>query len=54
MNRIEIVGIFSALESLLNTNNVEEAKKVIQRVLNEAMTKSPYKPNENDEKLTNS
>jgi hypothetical protein len=38
MNRIEIVGLFSALEVLCEQKNIEGIEKIVKRVLNEAVT----------------
>jgi hypothetical protein len=37
VNRIEIVGLFSALEILCEEKNIEGVEKIVKRVLNEAM-----------------
>jgi len=41
MNRIEIVGLFSALEELCELGQYEAVKKIIKKVLNEAESKKP-------------
>jgi len=38
MNRIEIVGLFSALEILCDEKNLDGIEKIVKRVLNEAVT----------------
>jgi len=53
MNRIEIVGLFSALEALYEAKEYDKMGKVIKDVLLEAREKSvPVKPN-NDNELDN-
>ncbi len=36
MNRIEIVGLFTALEKLCDKNDLESVKQVVSEVLREA------------------
>ena len=38
MNRIEIIGLFTALEKLCENENYEDVKAVIKAVLDEART----------------
>ncbi|MDR2559908.1 MAG: hypothetical protein LBC86_10285 [Oscillospiraceae bacterium] len=38
MNRIEIVGLFSALEVLCEDKNIKGIETIVKRVLNEAVT----------------
>ena len=49
MNRIEIVGLFSALEVLCEQKNIDGVEKIVKRVLNEAMTKEE-KDNKKEDK----
>ena len=44
MNRIEIVGLFSALEILCEEKNIVGIEKIVKRVLNEAMTDEKNAP----------
>jgi|GEM_PF-1010249 len=44
MNRIEIVGLFSALEALYEAKQYDKMGKVIKDVLLEAREKSAEKP----------
>jgi hypothetical protein len=46
MNRIEIVGLFSALEILCEERNIEGIEKIVKRVLNEAVTVKDETPKE--------
>jgi len=49
MNRIEIVGLFSAMKALHDSNQFEKLGEVIDDVLLEAREKSAKKPEkEND------
>jgi len=45
MNRIEIVGLFSALNKMLQKGQYEDVKEIVEDVLNEAKSKkkSDYK-----------
>ncbi|GHU87113.1 hypothetical protein FACS1894202_00690 [Clostridia bacterium] len=36
MNRIEIVGLFSALERLVENKDIEGVEKIVKKVLREA------------------
>jgi len=45
MNRIEIVGLFSALEALYDAKQYDSMGKVIKDVLLEAREKTVSKPN---------
>jgi DNA-binding protein YbaB len=47
MNRIEIVALFTALDRMLEKDDVEGARKVLSAALNEALTKSK----KDDEKI---
>ena len=38
MNKIEIIGLFTALEKLCDNENYEDVKEVIKAVLKEART----------------
>jgi hypothetical protein len=50
MNRIEIVGLFSALEALHESKQYDKMGKVIKDVLLEAREKSAVKPDNKDNK----
>lgn len=43
MNRIEIVGLFVAMEELMEAKQYESVKRMIKAVLNEAQTKQNNK-----------
>jgi len=43
MNRIEIVGLFTAIERMCEKNDIEGIKILTKRVLNEAMTEEKAK-----------
>lgn len=43
MNRIEIVGLFSALEVLCKEKNLEGIEVIVSRVLKEAMSEDSKK-----------
>jgi hypothetical protein len=47
MNRIEIVALFTALDRMLEKEDVEGARKVLNAALNEALTKGK----KDDEKI---
>jgi len=48
MNRIEIVGLFTSLKTHVEKNDMESIKKIVDAVLDKAVTKKPDKK-ENDQ-----
>jgi len=44
MNRIEIVGLFTAIERMCEKNDLEGIKILTKRVLNEAITSENSEP----------
>ena len=48
MNRIEIVGLFSALGKLCELKQYDAVNEVVQKVLKEAETKSEPQPKDTD------
>ena len=50
MNRIEIVGLFTAIERMCEQNDMEGIRKLAKRVLNEAMSAENKKEEKNYDK----
>ena len=46
MNRIEIVGLFTAMKTLVKKGHVDELEDLIDTVLEEAKTKNKSNPKE--------
>jgi hypothetical protein len=49
MNRIEIVGLFTALKIHVDKNDMESIKLIVEAVLEEAQTKKPIKKEKEQE-----
>jgi hypothetical protein len=48
MNRIEIVGLFTALEQLCEKEDLAAIKKIVEAVLFEARTERKEKPKDDE------
>ena len=48
MNKIELVALFTAMDELAKTNNIEGLRRVIKKTLSEAETK-PSKTYDEDQ-----
>jgi hypothetical protein len=49
MNRIEIIGLFTALKMLLESNKIEQVKTVVDEVLSEAKRKPSAEKSRTDD-----
>jgi len=49
MNRIEIVGLFTALDSFCEKDDIESIKKIVKAVLNEAVSSKENSDNEKND-----
>jgi hypothetical protein len=49
MNRIEIIGLFTALDELCEMKKLDSVQRIVKEVLHEAKTKNTKKPEKDPE-----